>query len=185
LLDPLVTTFEPSAKKNFAYYSPQYEYPLWQIISQQPKVFLPAEFSDYSQLYLAAIDAVIEAYTENNQPLADQVWGKFNQVTIRHPLSQAIPLLSRWLDRPTMALPGEAHSPRVQGRTFGASERMVISPGNDKEAIFHMPGGQSGHPLSPFYEQGFEDWASGRPTPLWATESIYQLTLKPKDDNND
>jgi penicillin amidase len=185
LLDPLVKLMDPEAKHNFAYYSSQYEYPLWRLVSQQPKAFLPKVYSDYSHLFLAAVDQVIADYTQNNQPLADQVWGKYNQVTIQHPLSRAVPLLSRFLDRPTMALPGEAHSPRVQGRTFGASERMVISPGNKEQAIFHMPGGQSGHPLSPFYEQGFTDWAIGNPTPLWAREPQYQLILKPKDKSND
>ena len=32
---------------------------------------------------------------------------------------------------------------------FGASERFAVSPGHEAQAYFHMPGGQSGHPLSP------------------------------------
>ncbi len=185
LLDPLVKAMDPDAKYSFAYYSKQYEYPLWQIVTHQPQGFLPKDYENYSSLFSAAVDAVIAQYTADNQPLADQVWGKYNTVNIQHPISRALPILSWLLDRPKMPLPGEAHSPRVQGKTFGASQRMVISPGDKDQAIFHMPGGQSGHPLSPFYELGFNDWASGNPTPLWAQEPQYQLTLKPKRAAND
>lgn len=185
LLDPLTTLMHPDAKYSFAYYSKQYEYPLWQIVLNQPQGFLPQDYQDYSSLFLDAVDAVIEQYTAGNEPLADQVWGKYNTINIQHPLSRAVPLLSWLLDRPKIPLPGEAHSPRVQGKTFGASQRMVISPGEKDKAIFHMPGGQSGHPLSPFYDEGFSDWVNGRPTPLWAQEAEYQLTLKPKRAAND
>ena len=49
--------------------------------------------------------------------------------------------------------------PRVQDGAFGASERFAVSPGHEDQGYFHMPGGQSGHPLSPYYRAGFMDWA--------------------------
>ena len=66
----------------------------------------------------------------------------------------AVPLLSRWIDMPALELPGDAYMPRVQGLSAGASERLVVSPGREEHAIFHMPTGQSGHPLSPHYADG-------------------------------
>jgi penicillin amidase len=56
--------------------------------------------------------------------------------------------------------------PRVAGPKFGQSERLAVSPGREEEGLFDMPGGQSGHPLSPFFLRGHEDWVKGRPTPL-------------------
>ena len=50
--------------------------------------------------------------------------------------------------------------PRVQSPTSGASERFAVSPGREESGYLHMPGGQSGHPLSPHYDDGHQDWES-------------------------
>ena len=96
---------------------------------------------------------------------------------IRHPLSAAIPFLSRFLDAEPIPLPGDTDMPRVQGPSWGASERLVVSPGREEHAIFEMPGGQSGHPLSPYYLAGHGDVVSvnyaGLPTSPW-----YELGKK-------
>ena len=42
----------------------------------------------------------------------------------------------------------------------------------------HLPGGQAGHPLSPFYRAGFDDWALGRPRPLLPGPVAHTLTLQ-------
>ena len=63
---------------------------------------------------------------------------------------------------PVDHLPGDRDMPRVQTPNFGASERMVVSPGHEADGIVHMPGGQSGHPLSPYWGAGHEDWVHGR-----------------------
>ncbi|MGI8426823.1 MAG: penicillin acylase family protein [Actinomycetota bacterium] len=52
---------------------------------------------------------------------------------------------------------------RVQ---HGASERMVVSPGHEGSTILHLPGGQSGHPLSPHYRDQYRDWLEARALPL-------------------
>ena len=56
----------------------------------------------------------------------------------------------------------------VYGRYIqhGASERMVVSPGHEANAILHLPGGQSGHSLSPHYRDQYHDWLEGRELPL-------------------
>jgi penicillin amidase len=43
-----------------------------------------------------------------------------------------------------------------------------------------MPGGQSGHPLSPFYRAGFDAWADGRPLPSLPGPARHRLTLTPE-----
>ncbi len=69
--------------------------------------------------------------------------------------------------------------PRIQGPDFGASERMVVSPGLEERGIFHMPGGQSGHPLSPFYREGHAEWVLGQSSPLLPGSAVATLVLKP------
>jgi penicillin amidase len=43
---------------------------------------------------------------------------------------------------------------------------MTVTPGKEEQGIFNMPGGQSGHPLSPFFLSGHADWVSGKASPL-------------------
>ena len=106
-------------------------------------------------------------------------WGRRNTVTIRHPLSPFLPVVGRWLDMPDRELPGDSHMPRYQAPAEGASERFVVSPGREQEGIFHMPTGQSGHPLSPFYRAGHEAWVEGRPTPFLPGPPAHLLRLVP------
>jgi penicillin amidase len=73
-------------------------------------------------------------------------------------------------------LPGDQHMPRVAGPTFGQSERLTVSPGKEEQGIFNMPGGQSGHPLSPWFLDGRADWLSGRPNRRYCL-GLLQHTL--------
>jgi penicillin amidase len=68
--------------------------------------------------------------------------------------------------------------PYVQRPTSGASQRMVVAPGREAQGYFHMPCGQSGHPLSPHYRDGHEAWALGLPTPFLPGEPVHVLTLR-------
>jgi penicillin amidase len=98
---------------------------------------------------------------------------------MRHPISRAVPQLAGLLDMPAVELPGDSNMPRVQSPTFGASERFAVSPGKEADGYFHMPGGQSGHPLSPHYRAGHEAWVEGRPTPFLPGDTVSVLTLVP------
>jgi penicillin G amidase len=91
-----------------------------------------------------------------------------------------LPFASRWLDMPAQALSGDAAMPRVQGTQFGASERIVVSPGKEEEGTFQMPGGPVDHPLSPFYRAGHDAWARGEPQPFLPGPPLYRLELAPE-----
>jgi penicillin amidase len=69
--------------------------------------------------------------------------------------------------------------PRAQAPDHGASERLVVSPGDEENAFFHMPGGQSGHPLSPYYRAGHSAWARGEQTPFISKQVAHRPTLNP------
>ena len=80
---------------------------------------------------------------------------------------------------PPRALSGDLYTPRMHWGANGASERMVVSPGRETEGIMHMPTGQSGHPLSPFYANSHPAWLDGRATPLLPGAAQHELTLLP------
>ena len=59
---------------------------------------------------------------------------------------------------------------------------MAVTPGRESEGYFHMPCGQSGHPLSPHYRDGHEAWASGKPTPFLPGPAVNTLILPSRQD---
>jgi penicillin amidase len=69
--------------------------------------------------------------------------------------------------------------PRVQYPAAGASQRMAVSPGAESQGYFHMPCGQSGHPLSPHYRDAQAAWADGRMTPFLPGRPLHTLVLRP------
>jgi len=111
--------------------------------------------------------------------LRDRVWSEYNEVAYRHPLSSGIPLAGRWLDMPRTPVPGDLYTPRMHWGAIGASERMVVSPGREADGIMHMPTGQSGHPLSPFYANSHPAWLAGEPTPFLPGPTVHTLRLVP------
>src|SRR5690606_15211338 len=107
---------------------------------------------------LAAVDRVIADLDRDGVPLGQATWGARNTAAIAHPIALAVPALGPLLGVPPDQLAGDAHMPRVAGPRFGQSERMTVSPGREEEGLYNMPGGQSGHPLSPFFLRGHAEW---------------------------
>ena len=153
---------------------------IWKLVTERPPHLLNPRYGSWADLLTASIDALIQEAMENSAgDLARKKWSDYNVIAYRHPLSGAVPFVSRWLDMPRAKLPGDFFTPRVQWNISGASERMVVSPGNEREGIMHMPTGQSGHPLSPFYSNSHDAWARGEPTPFLPGPTRYTLTLAP------
>jgi penicillin amidase len=157
----------------------QFEGPLWRILTERPIHLLDPRYESWDQEILAAVDGLLKSGERQGGQLADRTWGERNTTRIQHPLSLAVPALSRWLDVPPRQLPGDENMPRVQGPAFGASERMVVSPGHEEAGLFEMPVGQSGHPLSPYYRKGHKAWAEGKPAPFLPGPAIHKLRLSP------
>jgi penicillin amidase len=154
------------------------EGPLWALVSERPMHLLDPKFQTWTDLLLAAADRTAED-AQKAGGIATYVWGRANTVRIRHPFSVAVPMLGPFLDMPTEELPGDSNMPRVQGPTFGASERFAVSPGREQDGYFHMPTGQSGHPLSPHYRDANAAWVTGAATPFLPGSTVHTLTLRP------
>lgn len=159
--------------------SPQLEGSLWRLVTEQPVHLKDPRVPSWHAELLAGVDATIALMETDGPSLAGRTWGERNTTRIQHPLSLLVPFLGRWLDMPAHPLPGDEDMPRVQGRGHGASERLVVSPGHEETGIFHMPVGQSGHPLSPYYQKGHAAWEEGRPTPFLPGRTVHRLALTP------
>lgn len=151
----------------------------WRLVNEKPPGFAPPGGGEWREFLLARLDDTIDTLLAECDSLARCTHGQRRPVAVRHPLSRGLPWLARLLDMPTVELPGDHHMPRVQDGSFGASERFAVSPGREDQGYLQLPGGPSGHPLSPFYRSGFDDWAAGRPTPFLPGPAAHKLTLNP------
>ena len=179
LADGLTAPAQAAMGKDFRMPSlPQFEGVAWPLVSQRPAHLLPRRYASWDALFEDAAREVRKDL-EAHGPLDQRTWGEQNTARICHPLVRALPFAKRALCMPFEPLPGDGSMPRVQSPDNGASERMVVSPGHEADGILHMPGGQSGHPLSPFWGAGHDDWVRGRPTPFLPGPPQHTLTLQP------
>lgn len=174
----VLTAEARNAAPDVSFYSHQWEGALWTLLETQPPHLLPPAHASWRSWKLAVVDETI-AYFKERYPggLAERVWGERNLVRVAHPLSSFVPGLGGLVDMPAIALPGDSNMPRVQAPGFGASQRLAVSPGRESEGYLHMPGGQSGHPLSPYYGTQHEAWASGKPLPFLPGPPVTTLLL--------
>jgi penicillin amidase len=154
------------------------EGPLWQLISARPRHLLNPAYATWEAQLLGAVDKAITELTANGDPLSSRAWGTFNRAIVTHPLAGALPL-ARFVNMPSDPLPGDVFTPRAHSPRTGPSERMVVSPGREHEGVLHMPGGQSGHPLSPHFSDQHRAWVSGDPLPFLPGVAVARLTLTP------
>lgn len=155
------------------------EYATWALVTEQPSQHLPNGYDSWSDLLTTTAVSLFDDLSNSKTGLADATWGQANMLSIRHPMTSAIPALSRFLDMPAEPMSGDTYMPRVQARTSGASQRMSVAPGREEDGYFHMATGQSAHPLSPFFGNGHEDWVEGRPSPFLPGDTVYELVLTP------
>ncbi|WP_105166546.1 penicillin acylase family protein [Pseudoalteromonas sp. T1lg23B] len=151
---------------------------IWQLLTEQPESWLNGH-KDWNALQLAAYQTVKETLSASyGSDMQAWRWGNVNALTIGHPFSQQLPILSGLLDMPRVPAFGDTFMPAVQGPSFGASQRFIAQPGELDKAIMTIAGGQSGHPSSVFYRAGFAAYANGEATPLLPGEMIHQLHIQ-------
>jgi len=182
VLDPLLAPArakDPKRLRPGTAPNARWEGPVWALVTERPAHLLDPRHASWDALLLAALDEAVLELTKDDRRLAERTWGERNTTLIRHPLSRAVPRLGGFLNMPREPLPGDNHMPRFQSPSAGASERFAVSPGREEQGYFHMPCGQSGHPLSPHYADGHAAWAKGERTPFLPGPAVQVLTLVP------
>jgi penicillin amidase len=176
---PVLGASQDDPKRRLEWHA-TFEYSAAQALDERPAHLLPAPFPGWDEFLLAQVDVVVADMTEHGKrPLDAATWGEANASRIRNVISRAVPALSAVLDMPSLPQGGDSNLPHVANTAFGQSERLVVAPGHEERATLTMPGGQSGHPMSPYYGAGQEAWAQGQSLPLLAGSTQHTLVLAP------
>jgi len=181
--------FEPylrscSALDNsFVYRWFEMDTPMRQLLTEKNPQTLPepTRYADWDAFLFAVLEQAVANLKQDYglNSLQDFTWGQANRTELAHPLARAFTVLSPLLNMPAAELAGCSYCVRVARKLHGASERLVISPGRPDLGIFQMPGGQSGHPLSPHYSDHQKFWVNGIAMPFVPSGAKKQLNFSP------
>ena len=116
---------------------------------------------------------VEKAFAEASEEInfnQDNTWGMKSPAKVMHLIN--IPAYSR-TDLPTG---GNGDVLKAVRNGFGPSWRMIVEMGEKTKGWGVYPGGQSGNPLSPYYDNMVDDWATGNYNELLFTsnEEVYK-----------
>jgi penicillin amidase len=154
------------------------------LVREQPDGWLerpwPEEIGD-------ALGAVVRKlrsrFGEDEQRWA---WGRVRKISLRHPLGARAPL-GRFFDLGPLPVGGDATTvaqAAVDACNPAAppsaipSLRAVVDVGDWEASRFSLPGGQSGNPCSPNYDDLLPLWLEGSGVPIaWSREAVRAATV--------
>jgi penicillin amidase len=124
----------------------------------------PEEMTD------ALAAAIAELRQKQGQNPSAWTWGRARPITLLHPVGR-VRQLAPVFNRGPFPRGGDSNTISPSG-TVIASLRMVVEVGDWDGARFVLPGGQSGNPLSPHYDDMLSLWHRGEGVPIaWSAEA--------------
>jgi len=157
---------------------------LARLLREQPAGWFTRSWPEEIADVLATV--VRRLRTEHGNDPSAWAFGRLRTLILHHPLSR-----KRWLapffNRGPFPFGGDADTIN-QGAVLPlaplapvdniASLRMVIDVGAWSNSRFSLPGGQSGNPLSPHYDDLLPLWLRGDGVPIaWTDEEVRQATV--------
>lgn len=149
------------------------------IIQEQPREWLPAEFSSYADLLRASYGDARKALTEKlGADETNWTWGALSPARFTHPLANA-PLIG--LQFTIKPLP-QGGTPFLLGATVNVgaavSMRFIADPSSWDRTQLGIALGQSGNPTSPHWNDQHADWRAVTPREFPFSEAAVAAATK-------
>lgn len=172
------------ADEQFVYAWPNLDTPLRIILTERPAEWfaVPGRYEDWGQFIMANLKRGVAELKEKLKvrSLEGLRWGEVNRAAAFHLLTpKDRSLFGSIFNMPADPLPGCLFSVCSSEPGFGASVRMVVSPGREEAGVLHIACGQSGHPLSDNYYDQHGYWVRQEPLPFLPGRAAAKFTLAP------
>ena len=156
------------------------------LITDQPKDWLPKEFTTYAGLLRATYDDARTTLTRNlGEDETKWKWGEMVKVRFQHPLAAA-PLIGLQFTIPPFPQNGSGGLAATVNVGGSVSMRFIADPGDWDKTQHGITLGQSGIPTNPHWRDQLDDWKAVTPRVFPFSEAAVAkaaketLTLEPK-----
>ncbi len=148
------------------------------IITEQPRDWLPKEFSSYADLLRASYDDARQTLTKSlGADESKWTWGGMVKARFTHPLAQA-PLIGLQFTIPPFPQNGTGGSGATVNVGSAVSMRLIADPSDWDKTQNGIPLGESGLPNSPHWKDQLEDWRKVTPRALPFSKSAVESATK-------
>ena len=148
------------------------------LITEQPKDWLPKEFTSYADLLRACYDDALKALTRAiGEDESKWIWGNMVKVNFRHPLAAA-PLIGLQFTVPPIPQNGSSGLAATVNVGAGVSMRLIADTSDWDKTQQGIALGESGIPSSPHWNDQLADWRNVTPRAFPFTEPAIAKATK-------
>ena len=142
-----------------------------QLITHNPSGWLPSGYASWDDFLAAVVKEGL-----HSAPLMLKTWhyGDAHPIDVRHPLYGNIPWVRKWTGTGWHPHGGDTTTVDAAGHTFGPSQRFTIDWSNPDAATENLMMGESGDPLSQYYNDQWTYWYSGKTFTLPFSDAAVQ-----------
>ncbi len=133
--------------------------------------------SDTENIYFAVTEALKKAsvFLKRTEEEGKLEWSKFKDPSVYHLLKDLTAFA-----RTGLPVGGNGNIVNAVTHSHGPSWRMIVHLSNTTEAYGVYPGGQSGNPGSPYYDNMLGHWVAGEYYPLWVMKDTERTDQRIK-----
>lgn len=166
------------ADPDFTFYTGKSWESVLRLLEERPAHMRPPGHSTWRAFLRTTLrDVALEMEQDSASAGLDAAWGEAARVRFRHPLG-AVPFIGGWLNPEPYPASGNPLTVQNRSPAVGQVLRLVANPARIDRATFHMPVGQSGHFLSPHYDDFHASWVDRETRPLVAGPAESSFTLR-------
>jgi penicillin amidase len=140
-------------------------------------------FRDQDDALLAALGAALqEGRKTQGSDVARWNWGRYNLLTIKHPVGSQLPAIGAYFNIGPVEMSGSSTTVKQTSVTLGPSMRFIADLGHWDGSLNNIDIGQSGQILSRHYKDQWDAYYVGRSFPMQfeKVEAKDTLVVVPK-----